>query len=191
MEMLFCNFCHGCGIQGPHDHSLRDFSKKGNPIICQKLLNTKCEDCNEMGHTKMYCPKKNQKKNQFLGNNHKNDIVIYIKPSQIDYPEKIEKVEKVEKIEKNEKNEKNEKIPNADNISSLTSQLSGMDIKLSSKSSWAGIVRSGGIKKRQSVLTKTQKIEQFRILLNNKNNPFLPQLDGWDNNGRNSVKWFD
>ena len=53
---LFCNFCHSCGIAGPHDHSLRDFSKPGKPITCSLLLTTKCQKCNELGHTKNYCP---------------------------------------------------------------------------------------------------------------------------------------
>ena len=51
----FCNFCHACGIEGPHDHSLRDFSQMGNPICCHVLLNTKCQECHELGHTKTYC----------------------------------------------------------------------------------------------------------------------------------------
>ena len=50
-----CVFCTNMGIAGPHNHTIRDFSKKDAPVICPKLLSTKCTYCKRQGHTKKYC----------------------------------------------------------------------------------------------------------------------------------------
>tara|TARA_Y100001980_G_C14257446_1_gene100212 strand:- start:65 stop:520 length:456 start_codon:yes stop_codon:yes gene_type:complete len=49
-------------ITGPHDHTVRDFSKKNSPIICPILLATECTYCHELGHTKNFCRKLKDKK---------------------------------------------------------------------------------------------------------------------------------
>lgn len=51
-----CAFCFNLGIAQPHDHTVRDFSKKDKPITCPKLLQTECSYCHKSGHTKRYCP---------------------------------------------------------------------------------------------------------------------------------------
>ena len=50
-----CIFCKNMGISQPHNHTIRDFSKKNAPIICPNLLATKCTYCKQQGHTKRYC----------------------------------------------------------------------------------------------------------------------------------------
>tara|TARA_Y100000389_G_scaffold196211_1_gene228775 strand:- start:77 stop:496 length:420 start_codon:yes stop_codon:yes gene_type:complete len=50
-----CIFCSNKGIPLPHNHTIRDFSKKSNPIICPQLLNITCNYCKKKGHTKNYC----------------------------------------------------------------------------------------------------------------------------------------
>ena len=50
-----CSFCIKKGIKGPHDHKIRDFSKKGNPITCPELINLTCNYCKGKGHTVAYC----------------------------------------------------------------------------------------------------------------------------------------
>ena len=50
-----CVFCTKKGIPGPHNHTIRDFSKKNHPIICPQLLYTTCTYCKKQGHTKNYC----------------------------------------------------------------------------------------------------------------------------------------
>lgn len=65
MTHKFCLFCENKGIKSPHDHTIRDFSKKDKPIICPELLKNKCTYCHSLGHTKFYCDKlkiKNTKK---------------------------------------------------------------------------------------------------------------------------------
>ena len=51
-----CAFCIKKGIEGPHDHMVRDFGKKGSPICCPELLKNVCDNCNELGHTRSHCP---------------------------------------------------------------------------------------------------------------------------------------
>lgn len=52
---MLCVFCQKKGISPPHNHTIRDFSKKNSPIICPQLLNTTCTYCKKVGHTKQYC----------------------------------------------------------------------------------------------------------------------------------------
>lgn len=52
---MLCVFCQKKGISPPHNHTIRDFSKKNSPIICPQLLNTRCTYCKKVGHTKHYC----------------------------------------------------------------------------------------------------------------------------------------
>ena len=52
---MFCNFCHSCGVCGPHDHKLRSYQNGVLVVTCPVLKNTKCQKCAELGHTKMYC----------------------------------------------------------------------------------------------------------------------------------------
>ena len=55
-------FCLNQNIPGPHDHTIRNFTIKGSPIMCPKLLSTECRYCHEVGHTKIYCQKLKDKK---------------------------------------------------------------------------------------------------------------------------------
>lgn len=57
-----CAFCLNLGIAHPHDHTVRDFSKKDKPTICPNLLKTECGYCHKTGHTKKYCPVLKEKK---------------------------------------------------------------------------------------------------------------------------------
>lgn len=50
-----CVFCINKNILPPHNHTIRDFSKKHKPIICPELLHCKCSYCKSEGHTKKYC----------------------------------------------------------------------------------------------------------------------------------------
>jgi hypothetical protein len=56
-----CIFCTNKGIFPPHNHTIRDFSKKDKPIICPELLRSTCTYCKNLGHTKKYCPILKQK----------------------------------------------------------------------------------------------------------------------------------
>lgn len=67
-KSLNCKFCLNIGISGPHDHYLRDYRKSNSPIVCPRLLNTKCGNCNELGHTKLYCNARITKANRVWGN---------------------------------------------------------------------------------------------------------------------------
>ena len=58
-----CTFCANKGIPAPHNHTIRDFSKKDAPIICPELLNITCTYCKDQGHTKKYCSLLKQKDN--------------------------------------------------------------------------------------------------------------------------------
>lgn len=63
--LLRCVFCENLGIKLPHDHTIRNFKLKDQPIICPKLLKTKCQYCYKLGHSKFYCDilkKKREKK---------------------------------------------------------------------------------------------------------------------------------
>ena len=55
MSNANCSFCSNKGISAPHGHSIRDFSKNGNPITCPQLLSISCGYCHENGHTVKYC----------------------------------------------------------------------------------------------------------------------------------------
>lgn len=57
----FCLFCENKGIKAPHDHTVKDFKKKEQPIICPELLKNKCTYCHKSGHTKYYCQKLKKK----------------------------------------------------------------------------------------------------------------------------------
>ena len=59
---MLCTFCHNKGIPPPHTHSVRHWILPNKPIICPELLSTKCSTCNLMGHTKLYCPNKIEKR---------------------------------------------------------------------------------------------------------------------------------
>jgi len=50
-----CSFCSKKNIPGPHGHSIRDFTKKNQPITCPQLLSISCGYCHEKGHTVKYC----------------------------------------------------------------------------------------------------------------------------------------
>ena len=50
-----CIFCFNKGIPPPHNHTIRDFTKKGSPICCPQLLANVCSFCNLKGHTHNYC----------------------------------------------------------------------------------------------------------------------------------------
>jgi len=52
---MFCNFCHSCGVCGPHDHKLRSYQNGVSIVTCPVLKKTVCQKCGELGHTKMYC----------------------------------------------------------------------------------------------------------------------------------------
>jgi hypothetical protein len=54
-QTLCCTFCLNMGIAEPHDHIIRDFSKKDKPIMCPQLLSIECGYCHQVGHTKNYC----------------------------------------------------------------------------------------------------------------------------------------
>jgi len=56
-----CVFCINKNIPPPHNHTIRDFSKKHKPIICPELLQCKCSYCKCEGHTKKYCSVLKQK----------------------------------------------------------------------------------------------------------------------------------
>ena len=60
MSKKFCNFCHSCGIPAPHDHTLRTFLNGMSVVCCPGLLNTECQKCKQFGHTKAYCPNKDE-----------------------------------------------------------------------------------------------------------------------------------
>ena len=62
MSKLNCSFCSNKGIPGPHDHSIRDFTKNNYPIICPQLLAIECGYCHENGHTVSYCLNLKKKK---------------------------------------------------------------------------------------------------------------------------------
>ena len=66
-----CTFCEKKGILPPHNHTLKDFSKKNTPIICPELLNCICTYCKCKGHTKNYCSILKQKE---IDKSTKNDI---------------------------------------------------------------------------------------------------------------------
>lgn len=51
----FCSFCLSIGIEGPHNHFMREKKEMGGKTICPKLLNTCCTYCKRMGHTDKYC----------------------------------------------------------------------------------------------------------------------------------------
>ena len=57
-----CTFCMNMQIAGPHDHIVRDFTKKNSPVTCPILLATECAYCRELGHTKNFCIKLKDKK---------------------------------------------------------------------------------------------------------------------------------
>jgi len=57
-----CSFCRNKGIASPHNHTIRDFGKKGSPITCPELLNIECSYCKEKGHTVSYCSVLKEKK---------------------------------------------------------------------------------------------------------------------------------
>ena len=59
---MICTFCYNKGIPAPHNHTVRHWTMPNRPIICPQLLATKCINCNLMGHTVLYCPTKNNKK---------------------------------------------------------------------------------------------------------------------------------
>ena len=56
---MFCKICFDANSSAFECHNLKD--RAGN-VICPRLLNTKCQNCNVFGHTKKYC------KNNFLSN---------------------------------------------------------------------------------------------------------------------------
>lgn len=59
---ISCSFCLNTGIPLPHNHTIRDFTKKDKPIICPTLLASECSYCHKLGHTKNYCLKLKEKK---------------------------------------------------------------------------------------------------------------------------------
>lgn len=58
----YCPFCENLGFKSPHDHTIRDFKKHDNPIICPRLLQCECKYCHKIGHTKNYCPQIKKKR---------------------------------------------------------------------------------------------------------------------------------
>ena len=63
--MPFCGYCYNLKYENYTDHYLRADNNKNSKIICPILLKTKCNYCNDLGHTVSYCPlieKLNQKK---------------------------------------------------------------------------------------------------------------------------------
>ncbi len=59
---ISCCFCLNTGIPLPHNHTIRDFTKKDKPIICPTLLSSECSYCHKLGHTKNYCLKLKERK---------------------------------------------------------------------------------------------------------------------------------
>jgi len=82
-----CNFCHSCGIPGPHDHTLRTYSNGNSSVSCPKLLNTECQNCKKLGHTKYYCPNPTNSNSDANTNsnsdaNTNSDLVFYVNKTQ-------------------------------------------------------------------------------------------------------------
>ena len=61
-KLMMCSFCSNKGIIEPHNHTIRDFTKKGSPIMCPQLLHIQCKYCKEKGHTVKYCKILKEKK---------------------------------------------------------------------------------------------------------------------------------
>jgi hypothetical protein len=52
---MICTFCKNKGIQGPHNHTVRNWTLPNKPIICPNLLSNTCTFCKNNGHTRQYC----------------------------------------------------------------------------------------------------------------------------------------
>lgn len=52
---MICTFCKNKGIQGPHNHTVRNWTLPDKPIICPNLLSNTCTFCKNTGHTRQYC----------------------------------------------------------------------------------------------------------------------------------------
>lgn len=63
-----CTFCNNKGIPGPHNHTVRNWKIEGKPVICPELLANICSCCNNIGHTRQYCPLR-QSSTSILPNN--------------------------------------------------------------------------------------------------------------------------
>ena len=61
-KQMMCSFCSNKGIVEPHNHTIRDFTKKGSPIMCPQLMRLQCNYCKEKGHTVKYCKVLKEKK---------------------------------------------------------------------------------------------------------------------------------
>jgi len=60
---MTCGFCSSCGIEGPHDHTLRCYKTK--EVLCPRLKATECQYCRNTGHTQLYCPKRKEESNYY------------------------------------------------------------------------------------------------------------------------------
>ena len=79
-----CSFCLNKGITGPHDHTIRDFTAVGSPIICPELLNINCTYCKNKGHTVNYCGVlKAKKQHREDANSHKKEVTNGLKKRSI------------------------------------------------------------------------------------------------------------
>ena len=104
-KLMMCSFCSNKGIVEPHNHTIRDFTKKGSPIMCPQLLRIQCNYCKEKGHTVKYCKilkeKKVNKKSPLAIINPKkhsltvdNNGYIEVKKTQTIKEEHIHKIQK-------------------------------------------------------------------------------------------------
>ena len=86
-----CTFCLKKGIKGPHNHKIRDFSKKGNPITCPELINLTCNYCKCKGHTVNYCKILKEKKIHF----EKQEYIVNPKKREYNITYDSEKIQKL------------------------------------------------------------------------------------------------
>ena len=105
-KLMMCSFCSNKGIVEPHNHTIRDFTKKGSPIMCPQLLRIQCNYCKEKGHTVKYCKilkekKVNKKSPLAIINPKKHSLTvddngyIEVKKTQTIKEEHIHKIQKV------------------------------------------------------------------------------------------------
>ena len=76
IEEQSCMFCKKA--ERPFNHFFRKNNDPEGEIICEYLLTIKCEHCNDLGHTKKYCPRNKNSEYRLSSDNSK---YIYIDKS--------------------------------------------------------------------------------------------------------------
>tara|TARA_R110002074_G_scaffold358358_1_gene530680 strand:+ start:102 stop:611 length:510 start_codon:yes stop_codon:yes gene_type:complete len=127
-KQMMCTFCRNKGIIPPHDHTIRDFTKKGSPIMCPELLTLQCKYCKEKGHTVNYCKILKEKK---INKSSPLSIINTKKHSLITHSDGFIELKKINinKISINSENTVTQNIKKIQKVNTLSSIFGALDVQ--------------------------------------------------------------